>query len=332
MRKIQNSQTKKHKIIKILIIIFLLLFIFYWISIYISTSAALVPDFMNKLEAFKRITEKSLSEQVQSDDIKSTRSESISDTRKWLENVKKSKQTMESEDGYTLVAEEFVSSEVTDKWVVLLHGYTGWKEEMYPFAYWYYQQGYNILVPDLRCQGESEGDFIGMGYTDSFDVMKWLDYIIQKNKNAKIILHGQSMGASTALIMSGNTQLPDNVAAVISDCAYTSAYTMFSDKVEEWFNIPSNIVLEPFCFMLKLRGGYDLKKASPIEAVKNSKVPILFIHGDMDKLISVEHSQSLYEACASKKELLIIEGAGHAQAQDKAPEKYYNKILEFINK
>ena len=52
------------------------------------------------------------------------------------------------------------------KWAVLLHGYTGSKEAMYPIAFWYHRQGYHVLVPDLRCQGESDGDFIGMGWTD----------------------------------------------------------------------------------------------------------------------------------------------------------------------
>lgn len=57
------------------------------------------------------------------------------------------------------------------KWAVILHGYTGWKEEMYPFAYQYHEWGYNVVVPDLRCQGESEGDFIGMVWDGLTELM-----------------------------------------------------------------------------------------------------------------------------------------------------------------
>lgn len=233
-------------------------------------------------------------------------------------------------DGYELVATEFFAKEESHKWVLLLHGYTGWKEEMYPFAYRYYEQGYHVLVPDLRCQGESEGDFIGMGWTDSFDCELWLDYILEQDAQARIVLHGQSMGASTALIMSGKETLSDHVQAIISDCAYTDAYEMFGDKITDWFGLPAFPFVDSACLMLKLRGGYDLKKASAIEAVACSRTPTLFIHGEKDAMIDADMSRELYEAAACEKELLIVDGAGHAQSQDKAPDEYYGTIAQFL--
>ena len=82
--------------------------------------------------------------------------------------------------------------------------------------------------------------------------------------------------------------------------------------------------------MLKLRGGYDLKKASAIEAVACSRTPTLFIHGEKDAMIDVRMAEALYEAAASDKKLLIGEGAGHAQSQDKAPEDYYGAVAQFL--
>ena len=81
---------------------------------------------------------------------------------------------------------------------------------------------------------------------------------------------------------------------------------------------------------LKLRGGYNLKDASAIEAVKKSRVPTLFIHGKEDAMISVDMAEELYDAAACRKELLIVEGAGHAQSQDKDPELYYGSIEKFL--
>lgn len=201
---------------------------------------------------------------------------------------------------------------------------------MYPFACWYAKQGYHVIVPDLRCQGESEGDFIGMGWTDSFDCEGWLSYILEQDEGAQVVLHGQSMGASTALIMSGNESMPKQVKAVISDCAYTSAYEMFGDKITEWFHLPPFPFVDSACLMLRLRGGYDLRDASAIDAVKKSSTPTLFIHGKKDAMIDVSMSEELYEAAVCKKELLMVEGVGHAQSQDKAPEEYYGSIAEFL--
>ena len=83
--------------------------------------------------------------------------------------------------------------------------------------------------PDLRCQGESEGDFIGMGWTYHFDGMIWVQYILSKDSDTRIVLQGQSMGAAAALMMSEEEDLPENIKAVVSDCVYTDAYSMFRD-------------------------------------------------------------------------------------------------------
>ncbi len=350
-----------------------LLLLFYILLVNFLVSAALVPSFMEKLEAFERITKDSYAAQVQTSDIKGNRQEALNETKEWLQDASHQKISAKTEDGYTLIAETFPAEGIPDakesldtaeifgaekaaeaekapgtkegvdmesasrtgeeshKWVLLLHGYTGWKEEMYPFAYWYHKQGFHVVVPDLRCQGESEGDFIGMGWTDHFDSMLWIDYILSQDEKAQIVLHGQSMGAAAALMMTGE-ELPDNIQAVVSDCAYTDAYRMFGEKIKEWFGLPAFPLVDSACFMLRLRGGYDLKDASALEAVRKSSTPTLFIHGDSDAMISVQMSRELYEAAACEKELLIVEGAGHGQAQEKDPDTYYRAIEEFLNK
>jgi len=106
----------------------------------------------------------------------------------------------------------------------------------------------------------------------------------------------------------------------------------FGEKIKEWFQLPAFPLVDSACLILQLRGGYNLKEASAIEAVKRSKVPILFIHGDADAMISVQMTKDLYQAAGCQKELLIIEGAGHGQSQDKDPDAYYNSIRKFLDK
>lgn len=346
------------KKIRIAALVFALLFTGYAVFVYFLVSACLVPSFMDKLNAFEDITRKCYSEQVQTADIKENRTKLLSGTEEWLEETARVKIQARTADGYLLTAVQFpaekgdagsagsTGSKVStgntgstesmesagDKWVLLLHGYTGWKEEMYQFACWYHQQGYSVLVPDLRCQGESEGDFIGMGWTDHYDCELWISHILEQSPEARIVLHGQSMGAATALLMAGSPEASEHIKAVVSDSAYTSGYEMFGDKITEWFHLPAAPFVNPACVMLKLRGGYDLKNASPLRAVKESKIPTLFIHGDADRMIDVNMSYELFEAAACEKELFIVEGAGHAQAQDKAPDAYYGRISAFLER
>lgn len=311
-------------------VVAVLIIVLYFILVNFLVSAALVPSFMQKLQAFDRITEESYAAQVQTSDIQVNRQIALNETNIWLETVESQKISVMSQDGYRLIAREFFPSENSHTWVLVLHGYTGWKEEMYPFAHWYHEEGYHVIVPDLRCQGESEGDFIGMGWTDHYDCMLWINYILSQDEEARVVIHGQSMGAATALMMAGEEGLPDNVTAVISDCAYTDAYSMFGEKIREWFYLPAFPLIDTACAVLQIRGGYDLKDASAINAVAKSNVPILFIHGEDDAMINVQMTRDLYEAAACRKELLIVEGAGHAQAQDKEPETYYGAIREFL--
>ncbi len=315
----------------------------YIILINILISAALIPSFMDRLEAADRITERSYNEQVQSDELDQKVEETIDETVEWYKTVPLDFLEETSADGYHLKAIEFYpgiedgtgniirTGEDTHIWVLLLHGYTGQKEEMYPLARWYQQQDFHVIVPDMRCQGESEGDFIGMGYTDSEDNMLWINEILRQDPNARIVLHGQSMGAACALMMSGREDLPENVMAVISDSAYTDAYSMFCDRFQAWFHLPPALVVPAANLFLQMRGGYDLHDASALAAVEHSTVTTLFIHGEEDKMIPPAMTQELYDAASCEKALLIVPGAGHVQAADVAPEEYFDMIGKVLS-
>ena len=330
--------TEKRK--KILAAILLILFVLYWAAVNLLVSAVLVPSFMEKLDAFQRISEQSYAEQVQETEMKQNLTAMTVVGKVWgrqqgIEHVE-----ILSEDGYRLrgvlmqasgdAAEAGQKSADPHRWVVLLHGYTGSKEMMYGYAYWYWTHGYSVLAPDFRCQGESEGDYIGLGATDSKDLEGWIDLILEREPEAEIVLHGLSMGASTALLYCGQENVPDNIKAVISDCAFTDAYSMFKEKIGSWFHLPAFPVVDSAELMIRLRAGYDLKETSPLKAVSASSVPTLFIHGEEDRMIPVSMCRELYDAAACEKEIMIVEGAGHAQAADKDPARYFEEVEKFL--
>ena len=330
--------TEKYK--KILAAILLILFVLYWAAVNFLVSAVLVPSFMEKLDAFQRISEQSYAEQVQETEMKQNLTAMTVVGKVWgrqqgIEHVE-----ILSEDGYRLrgvlmqasgdAAEAGQKSADPHRWVVLLHGYTGSKEMMYGYAYWYWMNGYSVLAPDFRCQGESEGDYIGLGATDSKDLEGWIGLILQRDPQAEIVLHGLSMGASTALLYCGQENVSDNIKAVISDCAFTDAYSMFKEKIGSWFHLPAFPVVDSAELMIRLRAGYDLKETSPLKAVSASSVPTLFIHGEEDRMIPVSMCRELYDAAACEKEIMIVEGAGHAQAADKDPARYFEEVEKFL--
>lgn len=218
----------------------------------------------------------------------------------------------------------------TNKWAIVVHGYAGNGALMSAKAKYFYEMGYNVVIPDLRGHGQSEGDYIGMGWDDRLDIISWVNHIIEKNPKSEIALHGTSMGAATVL-MASRENLPSNVKAIISDCAYTSVLDEFKYELKNFLNLSSFPLINITDLITMIRAGYSFKEASAINQVKKAKVPILFIHGDRDKFVPYYMMNKLYEAANSPKEKLTIEGGEHANSDLMSPYLYWLTVRDFLD-
>lgn len=255
--------------------------------------------------------------------------ENLNDAQKWLEEKSNySDKYIESYDKLQL--HSYVVTQNSNKWAIVVHGYGGSGKLMSDKSKYFYDMGYNVLIPDLRGHGKSEGDYIGMGWKDRLDIISWINFIIKENPNAEIVLHGTSMGAATVLMTSGEN-LPSNVKAIVADCAYTSAWDEFSYQLETYLKVPSSYILNVTNMVTKLKAGYSLKEASALESVKKATVPILFIHGDKDKFVPYSMMDKLYDATNSPKEKLTIDGGEHANSDLVSPFLYWLTVEDFLN-
>lgn len=236
-----------------------------------------------------------------------------------------------SQDGLKLHSYHVKNQSSSNKWVITVHGYTSEGINMSSYAKKYYDNGYNVLIPDLRSHGLSEGDYIGMGWNDRLDIISWINYILNEDPNADIVLHGISMGAATVLMTSGE-EIPSNVKVIIADCGYTSVWDEFAYQLDDLFSLPEFPILNVSSIVSKIRAGYFLGEASSIDQVKKSKTPILYIHGDQDDFVPYYMMEELYNATSSEKEMLTIKGAEHAKASEVDPETYWTTVNNFINK
>ncbi len=231
------------------------------------------------------------------------------------------------------VATALYANQHSHKWVIIAHGYGRNRHYAWRYATHYLDRGYNVLTPDLNASGDSDGRYLTMGKIESQDLRKWVDEVLKKDPNARIILHGISMGAATVCMTTGIEGLPPQVIAAIEDCGYTSAYDMFTLKLRELFDLPEFPVMHIVNATSKIKLDYDMVQETPLNAVTKTKIPMLFIHGTADKLIAPSHMDRLFEASAAPiKEKFLVEGAGHADAMRKDPMKYYAKIDEFLEK
>ena len=217
----------------------------------------------------------------------------------------------------------------TSKWAIVVHGYGEEGKFISRKALHFYEMGYNLLIPDLRGNGQSQGSYIGMGWDDRMDIIDWTNSIIKDDSKSEIVLYGTSMGGATVLMASGE-DLPSNVKAIISDCAYTCVYDIFDYEIASYSNSSSFPIIDFTNMVTLIRAGYSLKDASAIDSVKKSKTPILYLHGDKDKFVPISMMNELYNATSSEKEKVIIKDGQHSNSDLAQPKFYWSTINEFL--
>lgn len=225
------------------------------------------------------------------------------------------------------------------RWAVCLHGYADTYEAMGAQGLWYHRAGWNVLLPDQRGHGRSGGACIGWGYLERLDILGWINWILRRDPEARIVLHGASMGGATVLMVTGGP-VPRQLKAVISDCAYTT----FEEEAKHVLKnsgsslAPDVPVPAPAGLLfsalrkatLRHAAGFDLRDAAPIEAVKQSKTPTLFIHGVADDFVPAPMMGRLYQAAACPKRFLWVPEAGHVAAVGADPDLYWSAVSEFL--
>ena len=232
-----------------------------------------------------------------------------------------------SEDGLSLVGGYYAQE--GHQWALVIHGYRSRGQHMLSYAERYYSAGFQVLAPDLRGCGESGGDYVGMGWPDRLDILRWIDWILSVDPEAQIVLHGVSMGAATVMMTSGEN-VPAAVVAYVEDCGYTSVWDIFASELGLRFHLPTFPILNVASGIARLRAGYDFSNASALEQVARCDRPMLFIHGDQDNFVPFSMLQPLYEAKPGEKQQLVVPGAGHGVASTVLGDSYWEAVFDFL--
>ena len=220
--------------------------------------------------------------------------------------------------------------------IIAVHGWrSSWSREFGLFADFLYKNSCNILYIEQRAHGASDGEYIGFGLLERYDLLEWIDWLNARadsqgpdSSSLPIYLFGLSMGAATVLMTAGE-HLPDNVHGVIADSGFTSPH-------DEWKHVAENNLhyhyrlMEKYVDKLSLeRIGFRSDAYSSTQAMQECKTPVLFIHGTADTFVPIEMTYENYKACAAPKRLLIVPGAGHCQSYLLEQEQYEKEVLQF---
>jgi fermentation-respiration switch protein FrsA (DUF1100 family) len=215
---------------------------------------------------------------------------------------------------------------------ILVHGYSGDARQVAYMGRLFHEKfGMNVLLPDARGHGQSQGNYIGFGWHERLDILDWMDLVRTRPGGDRIVLFGISMGASTVLMAGGET-VPPELKLIIADCGYTSAMEEMDWQMKRRYRFSFSPLIRAVSRLTMRRARYSFEEASALEQVKKSRVPTLFIHGESDTFVPFEMCGRLYAACASEKELYTVPGAEHGAAYSVAGEQYEQRLALFMKK
>ncbi len=244
----------------------------------------------------------------------------------WFHRIKKEEFNIDSYFGYQLHGFYFPNQ--AKKTAIIIHGITASIWSSIKYGRIFYNRGYNVLVYDHRNHGLSGGDFTSLGVFEKMDGKRMVEYAIELDgKDITIGLHGESMGASTALMVAG---VAPEVDFVVEDCGFSTAFDELKVRLKEEHRLPAFPFLYIANKMTMKMYGFDFKKESPLKSVKNLQIPILFMHGGDDHYVPTDMVNDLYNAKEDKKMIKVFPGSGHASSYVDHTHDYIETVHEFM--
>lgn len=217
--------------------------------------------------------------------------------------------------------------------VILLHGVADNRAGMLGNAELLLGHGYSVLLPDARAHGTSGGDLATYGVKEAADVHRWFDWIQRSEASRCIDGLGESMGA--ALLLQSLRTTP-GFCAVVAESSFASFREASYDRLGEKLHAGAwagRTLLRPAVevgfLYARWKYGIDFEQASPENAVADSRVPVLLIHGLRDTNLPPRHSEEIQVHSSARKPSVSLwepAEAGHCGAAGAEPAEFERRV------
>ena len=237
-----------------------------------------------------------------------------------------------SQGGLHLKARYYPAATTTPKTMVVVHGFGDNSLTLGNYIRFFHQAGYNVLAPDNRSHGHSQGQYIGFGWQDRQDLQDWIQQLIRrKGSNVQIGLFGVSMGASTVMYYLG-LKVPKQVKTAIADCGYASINGELTYELKRLFNLPSAPLIPTANLYTQALAHYSLYDGETAQTLKHNRIPLFIIHGTKDTFVPTSNAKLNYQNDSGPKKLWLVKGAKHARSYQKNPALYQKRVLSWTAK
>ncbi len=213
--------------------------------------------------------------------------------------------------------------------VLILHGISDSRASSLKFAPMFLTEGYDVLLPDSRAHGASEGQFVTYGLLEKYDVLAWTEWM--KGAGCRNLYGlGESLGAS---ILVQAAAIRPAFSAIAAECAFADLREAAEFRVQRMFKMPI-LLAAPVAALIVGSGEYyarwvdglNLEQVSPVSSIARTATPILLIHGLRDSRTPPSDSERLAKA-NPRSVLWLVPNAQHTGASIAAPEEFRGRVL-----
>jgi len=250
-------------------------------------------------------------------------------SNEWLKNSDRMDDTLRSYDDLTLHALRIENHPDSNRWMVLLHGFHRCAYDLLPLMMEADKQGFNLLVPDQRACGQSEGVYIGLGWPEHYDLLSWVNYLCALRPHAEIALYGIDMGANAVMNATGDF-LPANVKCAVEEGGYLDIKEQLITSAESVSGIPISPFIPAVDVLVRQFLHFSMNDISTRRQLGNSKIPTVFMHGCDDAVVPAMNAERCHAACAAEKELLLFRSTGFGGCR--YHEAYFDSMFGFVRK
>ena len=178
--------------------------------------------------------------------------------------------------------------------VVLPHG-GPWARDRGGFDYWVQllvARGYAVLQPNFRGSTGYGDRFLAAGFEQwglamQNDLIDGLDWLIREGiaDPERVCFVGGSYGGYASLVAAFKT--PERIRCAVSFAGVTD----LEGLTRRWWNF-----LLGELSVARVQSGAARRENSPLAQARRIGVPLLIVHGDVDRSVTIEQSRSLIEA------------------------------------
>ena len=216
----------------------------------------------------------------------------------------------------------------SDTVVVVAHGHRGTKSEMLGIGSGLWRAGNTVLVFDFRGNGDSEDGPQSLSHREQADLRAAVDYAVERRPDARIVVVGFSMGASTAILEGASDP---RVAAFVLDSPFATMGDVVAANYRR-YRLPHRPIVPLASLVNRIRYGYSYAQVRPLDAISAlAPRPILLLHGTDDRIIPYEHAGLLADAAGPTCELVTFEGVDHCGGYFEDRPGYIDRVAAFIS-